>query len=54
MRKEINIRNQKWVVKGGHLGMSNFSKVCYTCSSLYIEFQCLLFSESDFFFGLKM
>ena len=36
-------------MKGGNLGMSNFSKVCYTCSSLVIEFQCLLFSESDFF-----
>ena len=51
MRKEMNIRNQKWVVKGGQLGMSNFSKVCYTW---YMEFQCLLFSGSDFFFGLKM
>ena len=27
------------MVKGGNLGMSNFSKVCYTCSSLVIEFQ---------------
>ena len=50
MRKEMNIRNQKWVVKGGHLGMSNFSKVCYTW---YMEFQCLLFSESDFFFWFE-
>ena len=33
--------------------MSNFSKVCYTCSSLYIELQCLLFSESDFFFWFE-